>query len=414
MEVKQAWFTHWMGAIVAIGLLGFVAGCAGTPVAPSVQPAPPEALPTSTVPISEAAVTVVPTEPAISTPLPTLVVTRTVGAGPTLPPGSEALVTLREDEILVGDHWGAEAYPVLSLGTVTSVAVQGSRVAYVVDGGILVADLRDGPPTRVADAPPAFLLGPDLVWTADGQALLTIADREDTSAKETGRSVDIGVVTLPNGPWRPGLALADRLGVTILRADRATGEVLLVAWSGEPTFKEALRYDLASGRLLATLPIAGEGEIVPSPDGKAALTTLFDQARGTNSSLIYDLTTNTAPIRYRLEHPSQTYAASHVWSPDGKRVAYLLRKGRAFWDTQNEGLGIWVWDLEKKTTTKVAEATDPAAGPVAWTPDGRYLIIKQIDAAGAGTFFALSVPDGAARQLPIDPASRILGWIVKG
>ena len=349
--------------------------------------------------------------PPSPTPVPTQLVASTAVPGPSPMPVADTLISQREDGIFIGDGWGAGNRQVLSLGSVTSMAFHDGKVAYVVDGSILVADLRSGAPIRVADAPPAFLLGPDLYWTADGQALLTISDREDTTAKQTGRRIDIGVVALPGGPWRPGLALADRAGVTILQASSATSQVLLVAWGAEPTFKEALRYSLTDGRLVATLPMAGEGEVVASPDGRLALTTLLDRGKDINSSLVYDLGAGTPTIRYRQEHPARTHAVSHIWAPDGKRVAYLLREGRAFWDAPGRGLGIWIWDLEKQKATKVAEATDPASCPVAWTPDGRHLIYRQVDVAGANAYYALAVEEGKARLLPVDPASSILGWM---
>ena len=316
-----------------------------------------------------------------------------------------ALLTLREDAVFAGDGWGGQARQVLALGPVSSMAFQGGRVAYVAGGAILVADLRGGAPQRVADAPPAFLLGPDLVWTADGQALLTVADREDARAKATGRSIDIGVVDLPAGPWHPGLALGDRAGVTILQAPAGATSLLLVAWGPEPVFSEALRYDLATGRLVATVAMAGEEEVVPSPDGQAALTTLSDRAKGVSASVVYELAGDKAAVRQRLEHPKGAHGSGHVWSPDGRRVAYLLR------EAGGRGLGIWLWDLETNNTVKVAEASDPSAGPVAWTPDGRYLIYRQVDAAGAASYRALAPADGATRLLAVDPASQILGWL---
>ena len=45
------------------------------------------------------------------------------------------------------------------------------------------------------------------------------------------------------------------------------------------------------------------------------------------------------------------------------------------------------------------------------TPDGRYLICRQADPSGAYAYYALDTETGASRRLPLDPASRILGWI---
>ena len=394
-------------ACLIIALGSGLLGCQSAPQAPLAATAPATAVATP-----EPTVTPEPTLPATPLPAPTAATApATPAVGPSPAPLAESLVSLREDSVLLGDSWGGNAHEVLSLGPVSSLAFWGTQLAYVANGSLMVANLRGGAPQRVADVPPAFLLGPDLAWTADGRALLTIADRQDAQAAHTGRSIDIGVVPLPGGPWHPGLALADRAGVTILQADNPTGQVLLVAWEAEPSFHEAQRYDLTSGQLVGTLPIAGEDEILPSPDRRLALTTLFDAAKGVDASLIYDLSQDSAPVRFRLEHPSQTHAASQAWSPDGKRVAYLLRDGATPLEAGDGARGIWVWDLERQQTTQVAEAADPSAGPVAWTPDGRYLICRQVDAAGGATFYAVPADGGPASPLPLDPSSRLLGWM---
>lgn len=395
--------------ISALLLAGLLAGCSGL-TAPKMTSATQTA---DLVPATSAA----PNAPT-ATPdpgVPTLAPTQEVTAAalqPTPVPGSTALISLREGNLMRGDSWGGQSQPFLTLGESSALAIHGTRLAYVANGGIFVADLAtQEAPRRLADAPPAFLLGPDICWTADGQALLTIADHEDQNAQQTGRSLDIGLVTLAEGGWHPRLALADCVGVTILRADSATGQVLLVAWGAEPTFQEVLRYDLASGQLLGSLPIAGQGEIVPSPDGKLALTSVFDESRGANVDLLYDLTDPAAPVRQRLGLKPDTHTASHLWSPDGRRIAYLLRQGRTPSEEASQGLGIYIWDLDQTRATQVANISDPAGGPVSWTPDGRYLIYRQADAAGANAFYALDTTDNSIRQLPLDPASRILGWL---
>lgn len=401
-SISRAWL-----APVLISLL--LAGCTALPGMPTTAPASGVSNLSTTTPV--ASLTPSPTLPPSPTPEPTQVVPTPEPAGPTPVPGRQSLVSLREEGLFIGDGWGAQSRQALSLGPVTGVALHGSQLAYVVDGGIFLADLNAGMSRRLADSPPAFLLGPDLIWTDDGRAILTVADHEDSSAAQVGRSLDIGVISLPDGAWRPGLALPDCAGVTILRADGASGQVLLVAWGAEPSFKEALRYDLANGQIVAKLPIAGAGEIVPSPGGRLALTSLFDEAQGVNTDLLYDLTGDSTPIRQRLALNPDTHTASHLWSLDGKRIAYLLRSGRTSSEDAGQGLGIWVWDIEQKKTAKLIDTSDPADGPVAWTPDGRYLIYRQADAAGGRAFYALDIAQNAARPLPLDASSRILGWL---
>ncbi|MCL6431556.1 MAG: hypothetical protein K6V36_11965 [Anaerolineae bacterium] len=409
--------THRRGLGLTLALLlaaVLLAACRPASAPPPPMQSPGAHAGTAAAPgVSAAALT--PTLPPGPTPEPTQAIAPSPEPlEPTPLPGNWSLVSLRGDALFVGDAWGAESTQVLSLGDAVSMALRGDQLAYVASGSILLAGLDGSAPRRLADAPPSFLLGPDLIWTGDGQALLTIADREDATATQTGVSIDIGVVTLSDSTWRPGLALADRAGVTVLHAPAAGGQVLLVAWGTEPIFQEVLRYDLSAGKLQAAIPMAGQGEVIPSPDGRFALTSLFDQARGAMTDLLYDLTDSALGLRQRLTLPAGAHSASHVWSPDSRRIAYILRQGHtpaAEGETAGQGLGIWIWDLEGQRTTKVADAYDPAGGPVTWTPDGRYLICRQADPSGAYAYYALDTETGASRRLPLDPASRILGWI---
>ncbi|MGQ9680935.1 MAG: TolB family protein [Anaerolineae bacterium] len=396
-----------LAVLLTVSLLSACAQPAPITLAPPDELTPGPA----TLAAPEASAAPAATEP----PSPTLMPTEAMAPAAPLPtpvPGRLALLSLREGSVFVGDSWGGGSKELLSLGEVSSVALHGTQLAFVAGGGIFVADLVAGSvPQRLADAPPAFLLGPDLVWTANGQALLTIADREDTGAQQTGLSIDIGIVAVPGGGWRPGLALADRAGASVLRAESVSGQVLLVAWGSEPSFQQVLRYDLTTGQAVGSLPIAGQGEIIPSPDGKLALTSLYNEAKGANEDLLYDLTDAAATVRQRLPLRADTHTAGRLWSPEGDRIAYLLREGRTPGDEQTRGLGLYLWDLKQARATKVADVTDPAGGPVAWTPDGRYLVFRQTDAAGANAFYALDTTDNTLRRLPLDPASRILGWL---
>jgi len=385
--------------LAALALAALLAGCTAAPAPTTAVPPLATATPSLALPPSP-------------TPLPTQAVAPTpASAAPTPLPGGESLAALREDVVLLGDGWGAGAQQVLSLGSASSVALRDGRLAYVVGRSMLLADLRGAVPQRLSDAPPAFLLGPDLVWTEDGEALLTVADREDAAAAATGRNIDIGVVTLADGTWRPGITLADCSGATILRAERARGPLFVVAWGLEPAFTKVLRYDLASGSLIAALPIAGQGEIAPSAGGRLAATTLFDTGTGLTSILVYDLTLDAAPLRAQLPLPAGSCAAGLTWSPDGRHLSYLLREGSSPTVGPGRGLGIWVWDLETGEAAKLADAEDAGAGPVIWTPDGRHVICRQVDAAGAGAYYACDIDGGSARLLPLDPTSRVLGWV---
>jgi eukaryotic-like serine/threonine-protein kinase len=95
-----------------------------------------------------------------------------------------------------------------------------------------------------------------------------------------------------------------------------------------------------------------------------------------------------------IEAPARPYVAARL-SPDGTRVALEI---------EDQNHDIWVWDLTRKTLTRVT--TDPGAdrSPV-WMPDGRRLLFSSQAGAVLGSLF-WQAADGtgiAERLLPDTP-----------
>jgi eukaryotic-like serine/threonine-protein kinase len=171
----------------------------------------------------------------------------------------------------------------------------------------------------------------------------------------------------------------------------------------------AVAFDLGSLKTIGTAsPIVSH--VVTLPSGTAE----FDIAR--NGTLAYvtggtHATPRTLVWVDRQGHeetiaaPARPYVATRL-SPDGTRVALEI---------EDQNHDIWVWDLTRKTLTRVT--TDPGAdrSPV-WMPDGRRLLFSSQAGAVLGSLF-WQAADGtgtAERLLPDRPYVQRPSSVVAG
>ncbi len=103
-----------------------------------------------------------------------------------------------------------------------------------------------------------------------------------------------------------------------------------------------------------------------------------------------NLTSGVQPISTRF--PGRNGAPA--WSPDGRRLAYLSRRG-----TENFGQDarvIVVLDLSSGQEQEVPAAMAHLER-LAWSPDGASLLVSGSDGKGRGGLFLVHMPDGATR-----------------
>jgi Tol biopolymer transport system component len=102
---------------------------------------------------------------------------------------------------------------------------------------------------------------------------------------------------------------------------------------------------------------------------------------------------------------AQRHAVLPTWSRDGKQIAYVDRDG----DTPGFYV-ITVGESEPRLIAPITEATNQIGNSVAWSPDGRYLMIATSRDRQTDLFIVKS--DGSEiRQLTDDPAQEIaLDW----
>jgi hypothetical protein len=249
-------------------------------------------------------------------------------------------------------------------------------------------------------------------WGSMGKTLLHLALVVDASAETFGRSVELRVISPQDGAELGKIVEPDVSGVTVLRYDEALGRILLVPRGPDPSFAEIEYYDAREGQLVGAFPAKGDGEATVSPDGRYLLTErLGDQGA---QLVLYDLSKgrDTPPQTWR--HPEGSHSVSHVWSPDGRYVAYLLREGRTFSDESTQGLGLWVLDIASMQAKKILEEPATASSLVGWTPDGAYIVGHHRGEAQDEYCYMVRPGGGDRRVLALGPQAEVLGWMPMG
>jgi serine/threonine-protein kinase len=142
---------------------------------------------------------------------------------------------------------------------------------------------------------------------------------------------------------------------------------------------QGVNYDLSNGS--AQFSISRDGTAVHSDGGSAGqnLNVVLMDRKGNGSVLL----------------SGQPEAAAPRLSPEGKRLAFQQGTGN-----------IWVYDLERKTTSRVTLGTVGATSPI-WTPDGQRLTYahSRTTAKGTGQGIYWIRADGAGDEESLTPDS---------
>jgi serine/threonine protein kinase/Tol biopolymer transport system component len=140
---------------------------------------------------------------------------------------------------------------------------------------------------------------------------------------------------------------------------------------------QAVNYDISNGS--AQLSVSKDGTAVHLDGGSAGqnLNLVLMDRKGNSSVLVSD----------------QPDAAVPRLSPDGKRLAFQQGTGN-----------IWIYDLERKTTSRAMLGTVGASWPQ-WTPDGQRLTYAHPHSTsnGSGQSIYWERADGSGDEQPLTP-----------
>lgn len=201
----------------------------------------------------------------------------------------------------------------------------------------------------------------------------------------------------------------------MLGYDRITGRILTTPAGGKERHSVVRSFDTSTGQQTTLLtfddPEAVEG-MAASPD-LAYLAVRLTPAR----IVVYDLAApQTAPRTFTV--PAGVYPVDLRWSPDGRRLAFLLCEGNAPGLAETSALGLWVLDTVTMQGREALSLPRPdasrltSASLIGWHPSGRTLLLEWYGGSPRRRHFQVIDTDSwQTTELALGARARPVGWI---
>lgn len=268
----------------------------------------------------------------------------------------------------------AEAEPLKDLSASLVVSsgytLHDGTVAFPREADLYRLLLEGGVPRRLYTFQEEGLVGVEVVWSLQGNALLYAATYEEEEAT-LGFRVDLGILQVDPIKLHRFASLTDRTGATPLFYDEDSGEAIMLPRGGDPSFLSLEVYGVEEGQIQRILPVGGEGTAAVSPDRAWAVATGYDNEAGHGFLRTYRLTgtatlTPGQSISQTFPLPEGTYTWGPLrWSPDGQYVAFIPIRGDP-WGEGGEVEAIWVLQVETLEARPVVAIDDADVYLVGW------------------------------------------------
>jgi Tol biopolymer transport system component len=279
----------------------------------------------------------------------------------------------------------------------------------IAQGGTLTIYHPDGHENRILDSVPGI---DGVGWSPDGTWLSMTAGAHSYVLRPDGS----GMREIPGTPsWSPDartMAISRPDGVLLVGSSEGSGLVAIGSVPGPTTWSPdgshfgfirdgnlwTVAIDGSDARNVTALPLGGASWAAWSPDGRWIAVSSFHGIW---------LVPPSGGDKAWLDFGHATGVSTVSWSPDSKRLAI-----ETYAQTSDSGQTstIYLVDPDGSPTIRI----DNAAGPN-WSPDGRYLLVADQQAAGGGDSGTAAVMngDGTGRtDLPatgLDPRSLV--WV---
>ncbi len=326
---------------------------------------------------------------------------------PTVAP-SQRLVFMYDGNVYTGDFLGANPAEAASAPQPETWAFRDGVIALAQGRNVDVIDLVGSGQASFQVNVPGEVEFAELTWGQTSAALLYNAIVTDQAATTFGHSVELRVLNPQNGAELGAVHIPDANGASILRYEESAGRIALIVRGGDPSFAEVSFYDVKSGQRIAAFAAQGQGEAAFSPDGRYLLAQ--QEVNGVQQMALYDLTTPAGSAPRIGQYPANGHGVEHVWSPDSRMIAFLLREGQASSEETTQGLGVWVLDVATMESKKALDEVSLSATLFGWTPDSAY-IVGYHRSENEAYYYAVRPDGGDRRILTLEPKAELLGWM---